>query len=176
MKLARTILLSLLGFLLLIFIVALFFPKTYSVQRSIVIKQPAEKLYKEISDYNDFKDWNPWSESDPTTKKIVEGQPSKSGHKYSWEGEKTGKGYMIITETKRPTMIHSKLSTLTPMESESEVYFTIEPVEGGTKVTWKNEGNLDYPIGRYLGFMVKDMLEKDFDKGLENLKQYAEKH
>ncbi|WP_028981012.1 SRPBCC family protein [Sporocytophaga myxococcoides] len=176
MKLARTILLSLLGFLLLIFIVALFFPKTYTVQRSLVIKQPAEKLYKEISDYNDFKEWNPWSETDSTTKKIVEGQPSHSGHKYSWEGQKTGKGYIIITETKSPTMVHSRLITTTPMESESEVDFTIEPVEGGTKVTWKNQGNLDYPFGRYFGFMVKDMLEKDFDKGLQNLKNYAEKH
>jgi hypothetical protein len=176
MKRIRTILLSLLSFLLLIYFAALFFPKTYSVERSIVINQPAEKLYQELSDYNTFKEWNPWTINDSATIKLIEGTPCQSGHKYSWEGGKTGKGHLTITETDSLRMIHSKLVMEAPMKSESEVYFTLEAVQEGTKVTWKNEGKLNYPLGRYFGFMIIDMLEKDFDKGLNNLKTYTETH
>lgn len=60
---------------------------------------------------------------------------------------------------------------------EAGRFFTIrslEPIAGGTRITWRNEGNLPYPIGRYFGLGVEGMLGPQCEKGLANLKRVCE--
>jgi len=46
--------------------------------------------------------------------------------------------------------------------------------ENGTLVTWTNEGELAYPLMRYFGLLLDNMLGPDFEQGLARLKMYIE--
>ncbi len=48
--------------------------------------------------------------------------------------------------------------------------------ENATKVKWGFSGRMDYPMNLMLLFMnMEEMLGKDLDKGLQNLKAVLEK-
>ena len=53
---------------------------------------------------------------------------------------------------------------------------TLAPSGAGTTVSWTNAGEFGgNPFMRYFGLMMDRMVGKDFDAGLNNLKQLAEK-
>ncbi|RMD51070.1 MAG: hypothetical protein D6830_01255 [Ignavibacteria bacterium] len=174
MKALKTILYIIIGIVALFLIIALFLPSQVRVERSIVIEKPAAKVYNLVIDFNNYKKWNPWSQMDPKAKGTLEGQPATVGQKWSWDGELVGKGSMTLKEFIPNKMIKSELKFIEPFESKSWDLWTFEPVDGGTKVVWANESEVDYPVGRYFGLFFEDMMGPDFDKGLKNLKKLAE--
>ena len=62
-----------------------------------------------------------------------------------------------------------------PWEATNQVYFTTEAAgENQTKVKWAMSGTTPFPMNIMMVFM-KGSLEKDFEKGLANLKENLEK-
>ena len=45
---------------------------------------------------------------------------------------------------------------------------------GETKVTWQNFGELPYPVGRLMGYILNRSLNRQFTEGLNNLKKLCE--
>lgn len=173
MKLLKVILYAVIGIVTLFLIVALLLPSQVRVERAIVIEQPVEVVYSLVSDFGNYKKWNPWSKKDPAAKGKLSGNPGEAGQRWSWEGELVGKGYMSLEEAIPNKMIKSKLKFLQPFEAESWDIWSFEPTSGGTKVTWANEADLDYPVGRYFGLFYDGIIGPDFEKGLENLRSLA---
>lgn len=164
-----------LGTLIALFlIVALFLPKTVTVSRSIVINKPAQEIYDKVADFNYYTKWNTWSQMEPTAKNTMSGTPKESGHSWTWEGDKVGAGSLVIEKVDPGKAIESRLTFLKPMEAVAKDLWTFAEAEGGTKVTWTYEGEMDYPIGRYFGLGMDGMLGPDFEKGLANIKKLCE--
>lgn len=171
----KKIVFVLLGLVALILIVPAMMKSTFKVERSIEIAKPAEVVFPQISDFNKMKDWSYWAKNDPNQKHTVTGNAGEIGHRQEWDGKINGKGLQEITAVEANKYVITKLVFLEPNKMESVAKQVIETTPKGVKLTWSNEGNLDYPMGRLFGPFIDGMVGPDFEKGLVNLKQLVEK-
>lgn len=164
----------LLGLIATLLIVAALMPKQFTIEKSVIIERQVPLVMDMVGDLQHYSKWNPWQQSDPTTKKEITGIPKKPGHKYSWEGKKVGKGSLTLIHID-PQHIHFDLQFIKPWKSRANDNWLFEPWGGSeTKVTWSNNGELPWPIARLIGPMLNKSLNKQFEQGLANLKNMCE--
>ena len=158
-----------------ILVIAALMPKTYNVERSIVINQNVPWVMNMIGNLNEYAVWNPWQQADPTAKKTITGTPNTPGHKYAWEGKKVGMGSLTLLD-KDDRHIHFDLEFLKPWKSKAKDNWLFEPWgDGETKVTWQNSGELPWPMARLMGPIINKNLTHQFGAGLNNLKLLCER-
>lgn len=176
MKILKKILIAILIIIALFLIVAIFLPNKYKVERTTKIDKPVEFIYGYLSDFNNFRDWNPWTNLEPGHDYNVNGDSATVGQKYSWQGKVIGKGEMIFTDFKPFEKIKSNIKFITPQEGKGLVEWNFKKEnENTTNVSWSLEGDAEYPMGRYFSLMMDSFLGKSFQDGLNNLKEKCEK-
>lgn len=152
-------------------------PDIFRVQRSASITAPAEKVFSLINDFKAWGAWSPWEKKDPAMKRTFGAVTSGKGARYAWEGNKeVGQGSMEITESVPSSKIALKLDFLKPFEAHNTVEFTLAGQGDTTNVTWSMQGPTPYFAKIIHVFINMDnMIGKDFEAGLANLKAAAEK-
>jgi uncharacterized protein YndB with AHSA1/START domain len=152
-------------------------PDAFRIQRSTSINAPPERVFGLINDFHNWGAWSPWEKMDPALKRTYSGAPSGKGAVYEWEGnKKVGKGRMEIKEASPPSKVVIKLDFLKPFEAHNTAEFTMERQGDSTHVTWLMHGRQPYMIKVMSTFFSMDkMVGKDFETGLANLKNNAEK-
>lgn len=150
-------------------------PKTYNVEKSIVIHKAPAEVKSYVADLTHYSKWNPWQQSDPTATNNITGNAGSPGHKYSWQGKKVGVGSLTLISSD-DKHIHFDLEFLKPWKSKAKDNWLFEPWGDGneTKVTWQNSGVLPWPMARLMGPMINKNLNHQFGVGLENLKKMVE--
>jgi len=153
-------------------------PDTFSVQRETTIAAPAQKVSSLITDFRQWPNWSPWEKLDPDMQRSFTGAASGQGARYAWQGdEKVGEGRMEIVEAASPERTVIRLDFLKPFESHNTTTFVLAPQGEQTRVTWTMTGPSPYVSKVMTVFVSMDrMIGKDFEKGLANLKAYAEQH
>lgn len=154
------------GVLILIGVIGSYIPSSYDVTRSATIDAPKDQVMSQVTDLNDFAEWNPWAEGDTTMTIEVTGEPGTVGHKYTWSSESQGDGEMEITEIEGSQVTFSLQFSMDP-DNVSYTTFSFDEAEGGTLVTWHMDGE----IGLIWSFMMDGMLGMQFEGGLSNLKE-----
>jgi uncharacterized protein YndB with AHSA1/START domain len=151
-------------------------PDSFLVERSVLIKAPAEKIYPFITDLKLMKTWNPWEKKDPAIKGQFGATTSGVGASYSWESEKVGTGNLSITEAAIPSKAVFKLNFIKPFEASNTGEYTLQPQADGTLVTWAMYGPSPY-LSKVMGvfFSMDKMIGTDFESGLADLKALAER-
>ena len=93
----------------------------------------------------------------------------------SWSSEhpNVGNGAQEIVESRANEMVKSRL-TFEGFETPSYATFTLESANGGTRVTWSFDANLDSMVGRYMGLMMDKWVGADYERGLARLKELVE--
>lgn len=160
-----------------IVVLALMQPDRFSVRRTIEIKAPPEKIFPFVNDFAQWKTWSPWENKDPAMKRSMSPATSGKGATYAWEGNKdVGQGKMEIVESTPPSKLGVKLDFTAPFEAHNEVMFAFEPKGASTQVTWSMQGPMPF-MSKLFGVFVSmdEMVGKDFETGLANLKTAAEK-
>lgn len=158
-----------------VLILAISKPATYRVERSIAIAAPPDRINALTADFHNWKQWSPWEGLDPNMQTTYSGPSSGPGAVYEWEGNrKVGKGRMeVISAT--PEMTAIRLDFLKPFESHNLSTFAVAPAGDHTQVTWSMEGPNSFTGKLMSVFTSMDpMMGKDFEKGLQNLKDVAE--
>lgn len=165
----------LLGLIALLLIASALMPKTYNVEKSIVIKKTAADVMSRIGDLNCYRDWNPWAKMEPTATATITGNPMSPGHKYHWEGKKIGIGELRLVSADSKH-IHFDLEFFKPWKSKAKDNWLFESWgDGGEcKVTWQNSGELPWPVARLMGPLINKNLNHQFTQGLDNLKKMCE--
>ena len=164
----------LIGILLLALIVALLSPPRYQIERSIIIKRPQPEVMSRVSDFNYYKEWNPWQQMEPLAQPIITGTAKKPGHKYEWNGKKIGSGSLTLRDIDQKH-IRFDLEFLRPWKSKATDNWLFEEWGANeTKVTWQNAGELPFPMARLMWPMIRNGLDKQFVQGLNNLKKISE--
>lgn len=158
-----------------ILLMAALMPKSYNVEKSIIIKSSADNVMNYIGNLNHYRDWNPWGKMEPGAVATVTGTPMQAGHKYHWEGKKIGIGELRLLSAD-DKHIHFDLEFFKPFKSLAKDNWLFEPWgDGGeTKVTWQNSGALPWPMARLMGPMITKNLNTQFVQGLDNLKKTIE--
>lgn len=152
-------------------------PDTFTVQRSIGVKAPPEKVFVLVNDFKQWPSWSPYERKDPAMKRQYGVVTSGVGATYAWEGNKdVGQGEMKISAATPPTLVTLQLHFIQPFEGHNEVLFKMEPEGDHTKVSWIMSGPAPFASKLMSTFFDMDqMIGKDFDAGLANLKALAEK-
>lgn len=174
----KTVLLVVVAAIALLLIVAATRPDTFRVERSTTIAAPAERLFPLINDLRSFNTWNPYARKDPAMKAEYSGPQAGPGAVFDFQGNKeVGKGRISITGSSAPSSVTMQLDMWEPFEGHNTVKFTLVPDGAGTtRVTWAMHGPSAF-ITKLMGlfFNMDQMIGKDFEAGLANLKQLAEK-
>jgi hypothetical protein len=160
-----------------VLILALRKPDIFRVQRTATIKAPAESIFSLINDFHRWGSWSPWENRDPAMKRTFSGAESGKGAVYAWNGNKNvGSGRMEILDTSVPSKITIKLDFFKPFEGHNTAEFTMLPQGDATHITWVMYGPASLMSKVMQVFMNLDnMIGKDFETGLSNLKKATEK-
>ena len=151
-------------------------PDTFRVERSAIIAVPPAQLYARLADLRSFDDWSPWAKLDPAMQKTFSGPATGIGSAYAWEGNKNvGAGRMEIIELVPDRLLRMKLQFFRPFKADNEAIYTLEPMDGGTRLTWAMTGPLNL-MARVMHLLMNmdRMVGGDFEKGLVSLKRVAE--
>ena len=158
---------------------AAFMKKDFAVEKEIVINQPKDSVFKFVKFLKNQDQFSVWAKMDSKMKNQFKGNDGEIGAINSWESdnENVGIGEQEIKNIKEGERIDFELRFKEPMEATNFAYMTTEalsPIQ--TKVTWGFTGNSPYPFNFMLAFMNMDeMVGKDFQQGLDNLKVLLEK-
>jgi hypothetical protein len=168
----------LLGILGLILILALIAPKSYDVNRSIIIDRPVHETFRYLKMIKNQDHWSPWKKKDPNLKQSFSGTDGEVGFVAHWEGNKdVGVGEQEIKHIIENTIIESELRFYKPWKSQSDAYLKVDSVDNGkTEVTWGFSGKNKFPASIFMLFFNMDKtVGKDFEEGLDSLKSIFEK-
>lgn len=152
-------------------------PDTFRVERTARINAPAEKIFPLIDDFHRWSAWSPYEKLDPAMKRTFGGTASGKGATYAWEGnDKAGAGSMQIVESTPASKVAIKLDFIKPFEGHNTAEFKLQPQGEATQVTWAMYGPSPY-VAKLMGifFNMDQMIGKDFEAGLANLKTATEK-
>jgi uncharacterized protein YndB with AHSA1/START domain len=156
-------------------------PDTFSVERATSVTAPPEKIFPLIDDFHQWGSWSPYENKDPAMQRSYSGAVSGKSAVYGWDGNRNvGSGRMEILDTSAPTKIVIKLDFFKPFEGHNTAEFTMLPqgdgTQGTTRVTWLMHGPAPFMSKLMQVFMNLDnMIGKDFEIGLANLKRLVEK-
>ncbi|NND34621.1 MAG: SRPBCC family protein [Saprospiraceae bacterium] len=162
---------------IIVFVLGMIAPQDYQVQRSTTIKLPLSKVFDYLKYLKNQDDWSPWQRRDPNMKKEFKGIDGQPGFVSAWEGNKdVGAGEQELTNLVDNKRIESELRFLKPFKSTSDAFIEVEPGDDdSTRVTWGFSGKNNFPMNIIMLFSSMDkMVGKDFEEGLNNLKERLE--
>ncbi len=176
MKVIKYILLAL-GILVAVTIVlGLVGPKSYNVNRSIVISSGVDQVWPYISSAKKMQDWSPWVGKDTTLRIEYYGTEGTVGSGYRWDGEILGSGEQTISMLEFQKRVLTDLKIDMPFGNDvSTAYFNLQDTLKATKVTWGLRGDNGF-AGRIFGMIMNydEMIGPDYEAGLVNLKRLVE--
>jgi hypothetical protein len=116
---------------------------------------------------------HPWTKMDPEAKQIFEVSQAGINAKMSWDGEQTGKGSQLITESIENEKIKIAL-TFDGEEGTAWADFILTPEKEGTKVTWTYDGDNVGLKGKARWIIGGYFTRTAYESGLRDLKQLVE--
>lgn len=145
----------------------------FVIEQSTVIKVPREIVFNYVNDYRNWEEWGAWKEDDASMKFTYPDNTVGQGGSYSWKSN-DGDGEMKTIFVKQNDSIAQKIT------SDSNQYLssiTFKDTVGGTKVTWRSKGSIDFMSKVYATFSggVNKMMNTMYERSLNNLKQVITK-
>jgi carbon monoxide dehydrogenase subunit G len=172
MRVLKIAVLLIIALSVLVFGIGAFLSKDFRVERSIEIAAAPEVVFEEVNSLKNWNAWSPWLARDPSMQTTYSGPDSGVGATATWTSEKSGSGTQTITKSERPTRIETALDFGDMGQPNSG--WTFEPSGEGTKVTWSLSGEAVGPLGGYFAKMMDAWVGKDYEDGLQSLKQHLE--
>lgn len=151
-------------------------PPRFSIQRSIMIQAPREKVFALINDLHRWPEWSADGREDSPVRRSYSGPPEGKGAIYEWEGAgSSGKGRIEIVESS-PGQIRLQADWDKPFRARNINIFILEPQAGATRVTWALDGENVFVLRVMTVFVsIDQIMGSHFEKGLTSLKALAEK-
>lgn len=167
--------------ILLFVFIGLLLPRQVHVERSVVIQQSVDTVFKLVNGFESFEAWSPWADDDPDAVYAYSGPAAGVGARMSWTGDPrlVGKGWQEITEVQPGSLVRMHLNF--EQQGEADTYFMIERTQGNTLLTWgfdadlvEGQGLFGGILARYFGLFFDRWIGADYEKGLARLKAHAE--
>jgi hypothetical protein len=176
MRIIKKILWALAALIVLLLIIALFVPKKYEIQRSVVINKPTTEVFNFVKYLKNQDLYSVWNQGDPHMHQESAGTDGTVGFINRWHGnKKVGTGEQTITGITPDKRIDTRIQFKEPFESTMTGFWITEPTgTSGTAVTWGVQGSSPYPLNIFNPLM-DGMLGKDLQQNLNNLKALLEK-
>lgn len=167
-----------LGILVFLILLAIIAPKKFHLERSITVEKPIAEVFLYLKNIKNQDHWSPWKKKDPNMKQEFFGEDGTVGFIAHWEGNKdVGVGEQEIKGIVENEQIDTELRFIKPWKSESDAFLKVKEVNSNnTEVVWGFSGVNKVPMNIMMLFYNMDKaVGKDFDEGLNDLKQVLEK-
>ena len=153
-------------------------PKDFRIERSATLPAPANAVFAQVNDFQNWRVWSPWERLDPALKRSYEGPRAGTGSQYAWVGNKNvGEGRMTILDSRPAELVRIKLEFVKPFAATNTAEFRFKPAGSGTAVTWSMSGHNNFISRAMCLFINMDrMVGGQFEQGLSNLKNVVEHH
>lgn len=176
MNILLCILLVLVGIIALVLMLALLMKKHYYINREIIINANTDQVFGYIKQLKNQDKFNKWAMADPDMKKDFNGTDGTVGFIYAWNGnKKAGEGEQEIKSITEGKKMETEIRFVRPIPSTAFAVMSTEKIsENQTKVNWSNAGKMIFPMN-IMRSMIENMLSKDMDISLNNLKNILEK-
>jgi hypothetical protein len=179
MKILKYLLIGLFSLIVLVLIAGLFVKKEYAVERQITINKPKLEVFEYVKLLKNQDNFSVWANRDPKMKKEFRGEDGKVGCVSAWDSDvkDVGKGEQEIKRITEGKRIDFELRFMKPFEATDNACFSFATLDSTqTNIKWGFNGKMKYPMNIMLLFMNMDeMLGKDLETGLVNLKAVMEK-
>lgn len=179
MRILKIAIFVIVGILAIALISALFLKKEYAVVKEVTINKPKQEVFDYIKLIKNQDNYSVWNKLDPNMKKDYKGTDGAVGFVYSWDSENknAGQGEQEIKSVKDGESLDMEIRFKRPFESTCGAYLSTEAAgDNQTKVKWGFEGKMPYPMNIMQLFMnMEEMVGKDLQGGLDNLKKEMEK-
>jgi hypothetical protein len=175
MNIPFIILAALAGIVILLLVAASFMKKDYLIERNIVINAPTEAVFDYAKHLKNQDYYNKWVMTDPEMKKHFTGIDGNVGFIYKWNGnKKAGEGEQEIIQLDEGKRVVSEVRFVRPFVTKSLLDMRTDSQSvNQTKVRWSTSSRMKYPMNIMLP-MISNMLAKDMDISLMNLKRILE--
>jgi Polyketide cyclase / dehydrase and lipid transport len=172
-KILRALAIALAALAALVFGGGMLLKEDYRVERSVVVNAPAEKIYPLLDSSKGWSSWGVWYRKDPQMQVIDTQAMQGVGAAWSWTSKSQGNGAMKLTQATPGQRVAYELSIEGFDPSTGEL--SLAPEGTQTKVTWVMQGRMSNTMGRWFGLFMDRLVGPDFEQGLTNLKDLAEK-
>lgn len=169
----RTLLKITLSILSLYIIISLFLDSTITIEQSIEVKSPINKVFMKVANTKEWQNWEYWATIDSTIKNKYQGPVYGDNARRKWSSEKSGNGMMTFKNVVLNQHIEYDLSFTKPFEFQSSGILKFEQISGITKVNWIHTEELPFLLKAF-SFYAKKMTIKAFKESLNNLKMLCE--
>ena len=150
--------------------------KDIHIQKEVKITGSMEDVFEQVVYLDNFPNWSPFLEADPTQKIEIKGTDGQIGAQYHWLGNK-GKdvGYQEIREIKPQKYIRMECNISKPFQAKPVFEYTFEEVGNQIRVTqdFSLKSSKTDAFFMWLFGAKKDMSKMNA-RGLELLKQEIE--
>lgn len=139
----------------------------FTVQGSKVINSPKTSVFNYVNDYKNWHKFSSWIISDAAINLSYSPVTTGNGSTLTWEGV-NDKGNIQTLYTKDNDSIVQKMEF---NGTSSKVFLSFKDTVGGTKVTWKSVGKMDFmlKVNSFLNRGYHNTLSNIYDKSLANL-------
>lgn len=176
MNIVITILLSIVGIIVFLLIIAVFMKKEHYVKREIVINAPKQKVFDFLKLLKNQEKFNKWAKTDPNRNWEYKGTDGTVGFIIAWNGnKKAGEGEKEIMKIMEGKRIETQIRFVKPMSMTADVIMETETLtDYQTQVSLINSGTMKYPMNLFIP-MAEKKFPKDIDESLATLKTLLEK-
>lgn len=172
------ILIIILAIIAIPFVLAIFKPEEYTIEREIMIGRPKADVFNYVKLLKNQDHYSKWVMTDPAMRKDFTGTDGTVGFIYAWDSEnkQAGKGEQEITrltDDRMDTEVRFE-KPFTGVAHPSVVTEALSPTQ--TKVTWIFKGTCNYMMRvMHILLNLKKVLGKDMQTSLVTLKNILEK-
>ncbi len=155
--------------------VAFALPQRITVARSTIINAPETDVFPYVNSFKRFNQWSPWAARDPETKYVFSGPEQGEGARMVWSSVNSdiGEGSQEIIESRPSSYVEVALDF--GEMGKAVASYQLHPSGAGTRIVWVFNTDVgNNPFQRWMGLMFDRWIGKDYEEGLERLKQIVE--
>lgn len=172
MRPLKATLIGLIGLVVMLAVVAIFLPSSFTVERAIQIGAPPSAIHHLVGDLKRWPEWGPWTEDDPTIVITLGTSTRGVGASQSWAGA-SGAGELVFTASSPERGVEYDLTFDESFPSQAALRYT--PSANGTDVVWVMHGDVGWNLpARYLARAMEALVGPMFETGLQSLKRVVE--
>lgn len=151
-------------------------PRSWYVQRTILINAPPADVHVWVNDLRHWPEWAQWNQSDLAPKNQVGNPSAGAGASLKWYGRDDGdeptSGEVRIARSDPALGVWFENRTSRGDASHAEVTYVPRP--GVTEVIWRDRGKLPPIVGGLFLDLFQKRLGQHMESGLSRLKELVE--
>lgn len=151
--------------------------KDMNIEKNVVINKNIDTVFNYLKQTKNQDEFSVWNMTDPSMKKTYSGVDGTPGFIYTWDStnKNVGAGSQEIKNIVNNSQIDYELRFERPMKNVATSSFILNKInENSTSVEWKFSCPTKFPMSLFAP-ILKNMLGKQLNTGLQNLKKVLEK-